>query len=315
MRLKLLTLNVWSGLSYQGLLRVGSWEPPGGFEARYRLLVRQLQELAPDVLALNEVNPVPAYPRRLARDLGYTQVAYPGLSGLRLGPLALPVNLVEGDALLARPDLDLRWEGRAQLSGGPVARHWSVNFGNATQVIGASLRTPGGRLYLLNTHWSVCLSARDYQDQQGYRESAEASPQARRAHARAADRRWQESTRTLAAARRWIPTGAPAVLMGDLNAPPNTPEIDLWQREGWTDAFAALHPGEVGATWDEATNPHIRSKDSRAPAVPAWAGARAAERLDYILVSGPVTLESAAVVLDRPPHPSDHYGVLVTLTL
>ncbi len=303
MRLTLLTLNVWSGLSYQGLMRVGSWEPPGGFESRYRLLVEQLKDLAPDVVALNEVNPVPAYPARLARDLGYAQVAHPGLSGLRLGRLALPVNLVEGDALLARPDLELRWEGRTQLSGGPVGRHWSCNFGNATQVIGASIRTPQDRLYLLNTHWSVCLSARDYQNQQGYRDSSQSSPQARQAHARAAQRRWQESTRTLAAARRWVPPGAPAVLLGDLNAPPNTPEIELWHREGWTDAYAALHPGEAGVTWDEATNPHIQP------------GARAAERLDYVLVSGPLKLESASVVLDQPPHPSDHYGVLVTLTL
>lgn len=278
MILRVLALNVWSGLDYQGLLRVNAY--PGSHRRRYERLVQQLRELQPDVIGLNEANPLPSFARRIARDLGYDQVHHPGLSGVRLGPLRLPTNLCEGEAILARRHLRLRDAGRLQLTGGPVHRHWSFNFGNATQVIRA--RTEGLDVYC--THWSVAVSAQDYARQEASRGLGT------REHRRAQQRRWQEAERTVA-----FLTGRdrPGVLLGDLNASPDSPEVQLLREAGWTDAV-------TGPTWDPSRNEHLRRHHPGGPP----------DRVDYIFLSPQVRLLQARVVLEREPHPSDHFGVL-----
>lgn len=270
MILRVLALNVWSGLDYRGYLRMG--EHAGG-EARYQRLLRELVRLEPDVIGLNEANPLPGYARRLARDLSYDEVHHPGLSGVRLGPLRLPANLCEGDALLARRGLGLRAVGRRQLTGGPVHRHWSLNFGNATQVIHA--RIEGLDLYC--THWSVAVDAADYARQGVSREVATQD--------RAAARRRREAESTLA----FLAEG-PGLLMGDLNAAPDSPEVQSLRDAGWTDV-------PTGPTWDPSRNEHL-------------AGSGPPERVDYLFLSPHLELRHARVVMDREPHPSDHFGVL-----
>lgn len=276
MILRVLALNVWSGLDYQGLWRMGAY--PGSHEQRYRELVRRLRELQPDVIGLNEANPLPAYARRLARDLGYDQVHHPGLSGVRLGPCRLPTNLNEGEAILARRHLRLRDAGRAQLTGGPVHRHWSLNFGNATQVLRARI----DHLDVYCTHWSVAVSAQDYARQDASR------GRSTREHRRAQERRRQEAERTLA-----FLSDRPGILLGDLNASPDSPEVQLLRDAGWTEAV-------TGPTWDPSRNEHLRRHHPGGPP----------DRVDYVFVSPHVRLVRAQVVLDREPHPSDHFGVL-----
>ena len=45
--LRLLTINVWSGLDYKGSLRFGAYEPRWKRQARYRSLLGQIRELGP----------------------------------------------------------------------------------------------------------------------------------------------------------------------------------------------------------------------------------------------------------------------------
>ncbi|MBI3930196.1 MAG: endonuclease/exonuclease/phosphatase family protein [Armatimonadetes bacterium] len=311
MPLTLLTINVWSGLNYRGRLRMGDLETASARRERYRDLVAELRALDSDIIAVNEANPLPAYLRRLAADLGYDEVHHPGLSGVRLGPLGLPINLNEGDGLLARRSLSLSMVGRAPLSGGIVGRRLSLNFGNATQLVAGRVLMEGRPLYLLCTHWSVATSAREYESQQGCLPGTSADD---RVYAKADRWRLQEATRTLEHARRFVPEGAPAVLLGDLNAAPDSPEIERLRSAGWVDAWRHLHPGEPGSTWDQGRNQRIRDHYPAARLAP-----HLAERVDYVLVNpvlGEGSLLEARVVLDgssRRPHPSDHFGVLVRI--
>ncbi len=110
--LTVLTINVWSGLDYRGSFRMGEYERKEVRERRTQALIGELQRLSPDVVALNEANKLPGYGRRLAKALGYDRVWHVGLGGLRAGPVGIPSNLREGDALLARPGLALRPAGR-----------------------------------------------------------------------------------------------------------------------------------------------------------------------------------------------------------
>jgi hypothetical protein len=320
--LRFLTINVWSGLDYQGLFRMGEYETAPERRARYGALVSGLKALAPDVIAVNEANPLPSYMRHLAADLGYDEIHFPGLAGVRLGPLGLPVNLREGDGLLARRELGLRFVGRRRLSGGPVGRQASLNFANATQVIAGRIRAGGGEIDLFCTHWTVAGGAAAYAHELGCRAgTAEGLPSAERrlareAHEAAAKERLGEAATTVAWMREVSPPGRPAILMGDLNAPPGSVEIALLAESGWVDGFGHLHPSGEGATWDQGQNGLILRHYQGARLAP---GIR--ERLDYIFVNdvlGGASIRGARVVLDGRdgrPTVSDHYGLLCEIVV
>lgn len=72
--LKLATVNVWSGSDYQGLVSFGQWETAAVREQRYQNLLAELQRLDPDLIFLQEVNPVRRYSKRIAKDLGMDQI-------------------------------------------------------------------------------------------------------------------------------------------------------------------------------------------------------------------------------------------------
>lgn len=105
--LKMVTINVWSGLDYKGTLKMGEYETPEVREARYQALLAELKKLSPDVVGLNEANFLPDYAKRLAADLGFDYLHHVGVSGVRIGRVGLPWNLREGDAILARKELRL----------------------------------------------------------------------------------------------------------------------------------------------------------------------------------------------------------------
>ena len=102
----------------------------------------------------------------------------------------------------------------------------------------------------------------------------------------------------------------PAIVAGDLNARPDSPQIQALLAGDWIDTFRAAHPGDPGATCctDDLTDPD-QALD---------------RRIDYIfLVPGDGVLEvtDSRVIFDRPAQtdggwlwPSDHAGLLTILS-
>ena len=294
--LRVVDINVWSGLDYRGTLAMGEYEPDERREARYRALLAQLRRLDPDVIGVHEANPVPGYVDRLAADLAYDAVMHMGLGGIRIGPVGLPWNLREGDAILARPSLDLRDEGRRRLSGGYVGSFFAFHFADATQVLAASIAVNGRRLPVFATHWH-----------------AGDAP---------ADSAWRrdEAERTLAFVGEVADTG-PAILMGDFNATPASPEVGRLLGAGFVDAHGAARGAAARPTWDPGRNRNIREHylDVEAGAAPTAEDTAAGppKRIDLILVRG-VPVRGARVVLEEAVggvHASDHFGVLAVLQL
>ena len=103
--LRVVTINVWAGLDYKGSLKMGEYQDEDTRALRTRNLVEQLKELDPEIIAVNEANKLPRYARSLSRELGYDRIYHVGLGGLRIGPIGLPVNLREGDVILAKKSL------------------------------------------------------------------------------------------------------------------------------------------------------------------------------------------------------------------
>ncbi len=319
--LKVLTVNVWSGLDYKGSLRMGEYESRETRDRRTASLVEELRRLAPDVIALQEANKLPRYARRQARELGYRMVYHVGLGGLRAGPLGLPVNLREGDVILARPGLFLRGAGRRQLSGGPVGNFFTVHFADATQVVAARIIVSGLDVYLFNTHWHASPPpSAEYLKRLLERYHAGQIDAARYEELRAQaldgqDWRLMEARKTVEMVNR-VAGEAPAILLGDFNAEVGSPEIGVLLEAGFTDVYGASGP-PPGYTWDGTVNSNIGLQRRIHPEDAGEEPQR--RRIDLIFIRGkPLTAQGARVFLDRAMeglYASDHFGVLAEIGL
>jgi endonuclease/exonuclease/phosphatase family metal-dependent hydrolase len=89
------------------------------------------------------------------------------------------------------------------------------------------------------------------------------------------------------------------MLVGDLNAEPDSTVIKRFEEAGWTDAWAALHPADEGYTFESN---------------------RLFKRIDYVWVDQSMRERLHAIQTiansenDRGARPSDHLGLLVNLS-
>lgn len=151
-KLKIMSLNVWSGLDYIGTLKMGEHETDEIRERRYKALLKEIEVVDPDVIGINEANFLPDYVERLAEDINYDFIYHVGISGVRISRVGLPWNLREGDALLVKKGLFLEDVGRKQLSGGFVFNHASFHLEDATQVLVGKIKNKGKDIYIAVTH-------------------------------------------------------------------------------------------------------------------------------------------------------------------
>ncbi len=331
--LKVLDINVWSGLDYIGTLTMGEYESAAVREKRYQALVKQIKELDPDVIGVHEANKIPGYAKRLAADTGCEAFQHVGVGGVRLGVVGLPWNLREGDAILVKKELNPEFVGRLQLSGGYVGKWVTFHFADATQVLGIKITVNQKPLYVYTTHWHASLTdapeiiemAKD-QVKKGY-----ASPeeyQALLAEIKAgADWRLTEAQKTL----NFIHDTAgnnPVILMGDFNAESDSLEIQTLIAQGMIDTFAHVNTNDLpGYTWDPATNLNQKAhylNDAPINNTSLMESIQALDktlssRIDFIFTgprdlidSGQITVKSSRVVMKEiihGVHASDHYGI------
>lgn len=334
--LRFLTINVWSGLTYQGYLRMGEYETAEERSIRREILIQQIRELDPDVVAIQEANKLPGYVNDLAEELDYAAFCHVGLGGVRLGMIGLPWNLREGDAILAKNDLHAEYAGRKQLSGGPVGNFFTCHLEDATQIIGVRLQLRGRPIYVFTTHWHASASQDQETEQRiiEYLEKEDAGEQKINKYQDSvrAGQAWRmsEAKKTVAFIRRTAGPH-PFVLMGDLNAQAGSEEISRLLESGMKDVHVELNGDSPGFTWNPEQNTNIQShylsestdenRDlfSRIiridQAVP--------KRIDYILAGpailwdqGIVSPISCSVTMDkalRGTHTSDHFGVLAEI--
>ncbi len=317
--LKVVTINVWSGLNYIGYLKMGEYETAARRAARYQVLVSELKALQPDVVALNEANKLPRYANRIARDLGMAEIYHVGVGGVRAGPVGLPVNLREGDVLLAKPRLDLKSEGRLQLSGGPVGNFFTFHTTDATQVIAGSIRVGGKKVYVFVTHWhaSPFMTPENLTLWRADSATGKMTPERYAANIREAKagQAWRagESRKMLDFIDRTAGQ-APVLLLGDFNSRRGMPEIERYIRAGFVDVYQSVNT-DSGYTWDDVVNTNI--SDFQLPEdLPL--SKRRRHRIDFIFVRGAWEIIDSRVVLNRSRDgilPSDHFGVEGNLLL
>ena len=92
--LKIVTFNAWHGLiTDEGVFKLSEYESAETREVRYQQIISELQLLDPDLVALQEANPLPGYAERISRDLGYDEMHQIANGGIKLFGWGIPSNV------------------------------------------------------------------------------------------------------------------------------------------------------------------------------------------------------------------------------
>lgn len=311
------TIDVWSGLTYRGVFRVRDYEDRAAREFRYDLLSGGLQQLAPDVIAIQEANPLPAYANRLAEDLSYDRIYSVRQAGVRIGPIGFPTNLREGSVILADRERQLEQLRTKQLTGGGAGDVAAFQFGSASQVVAAQIEVEGRPVYIFTTRWTPSAYVnRDrlvslVDQYTGDEIEGDELVRLMKDAVQGNERRVREAEQTLVFINEMAGEN-PVILMGSFHSLPSSQEIAILTAAGFVDVWQSVGRG-VGHTYDAPGNSNITAYDmmSQAPS--------SRERIDYIFVRGAgIAARSAQIIFSRPTygvHPSDHYGIYAELRI
>lgn len=307
--LSVVQANVWSGLNYAGIVTAGELEPDAAREFRYSLFEEQLGALEPDLVGINGANPLPAYAEQLAGALEMSQISHWRMAGVRIGVVGLPVNLREGDAILASPELELQFSGRLGLSGGPAGTVTAFQLSEANQLLGGTVTAAGRTVHVFVTrfHASPFASAGALAEEVGRYAAEEVPPddflQRVQRAVRGKSRRSSELERALVFINE-VAGKAPVILMGSMNILPDGDAAARLRDAGFVDAYAPAGSGP-GYTWNPDRNRTLAKYEAGPWEEP--------HRLDYIWVRGEgLQVRNAALVLEEATygvHPSTRFGV------
>ena len=337
--LRILDINVWSGLDYKGYIKMGEYETDIVREKRYQALLTQIKQLDPDIIGIHEANKLPYYAKRLAEAIGYDVFYHVGVGGIRLGPIGLPWNLREGDAILIKKYLNPQFVGRKQLSGGYVGNWATFHFADATQVIAVKIAYQNKPIFLFATHWHASLSnspyilakAKELYDRGEV--SEEEYQNVLKKIKEGIDWRMSESEKTLEFLQKTA-KDYPFILMGDFNAESGSQEIKNLLQFGMVDVFQISNPDSSGFTWDPKTNLNQKAhylidtpsvKDLNLYGKLEIFSRVTPKRIDYIFLgplsffnSQKISVKSSKVVMNEiinGVHTSDHYGIFAEIEI
>lgn len=330
--MKILTFNAWHGLNGKGILRHGELEEPQYRARRLERQVRMLRDLAPDILFIQEMNPLAVRLPALMRDLSMNGVGQSDLCGIKFWGKGIPANLNSGLSILARDNLTKRLGLRLSGAKWSFARsYFSLQLSETRYALLAEAATRElGRLLVINAHLhhgfepapTIVQKLRQMAEQEVISkvQFAQVMSQMDRAGAR----RLSEGRRLLEVITALSPGYDGVILAGDLNADPDSAVVSLIKEAG----FASIVPDEL-RTWDKARNSYnfalsesfaLSVSDFGIPALRKLMRDhdQRLTRLDHIFVShnlsnrvGPVSLFGA----DLPPEEmvSDHFGIVAEL--
>ena len=329
-----LTFNIWSGLDYEGTLKMGEYETGEHRQKRFEILVRKLQQLRPDVICLQEVNYFPETARKIARAIKYQAYGYVGLGGIHVGPIGLPVNLREADVILVSPDFKVTSLGREQLSGEGFSTNWiTFHFDEINQVMGLRLEKEGVTFDVFNTHLHAGPGlAHPFINpiRKLWQQQKIGTAQYRVIYdefQRNQNRRIREIRNAVNFIQR-VSTGEdPIIFAGDFNMVPNSRENVALTSLGFTDTWKADRFLAL-PTWDPQTNRNIiqyytpPAPDASVLDKVIWeVDIMKVQRIDYIWTldfENSMTMVEAGLFgteAQNGVHPSDHFGYFATFRM
>ena len=276
---KVLTYNTLHGLEV-GRFWVRPSESPGEHSNRFNLTLQHLKQAQPDIILLQEVNPLPQmadeYVHALHRlGLSYTEVHQVDACGLDVFDLGLVPGLNNGLVILAKEPLRIRKLAGVKLSGGigGCDDHWGIQFGELRYAVIAEVTSPVTDMsYLVAT---AHLHSGIERDAHVLHKLMEAHQQGRLHHyeqvmkelVQDQDRRLGE-LRTLMGALKELQEQkayAGVIIGGDFNFEPGSPEYLALNQLGFADTHQLAMPDMMLHTYDPLKNPLALHEEAMLP--------------------------------------------------
>jgi len=330
-RLRIVNLNTWIGLLVRGLTSLVPIEPPGHKQRRFDALVAELERRSPDVVTLQECQPLPALARDLADALDYDCVWRVANSGLRLFGVGFPGGIGRGEGLtiLAKRELGLEHLRTKRLSGRGLVNNWiSVQLGPVRIAVACLVHIDGRPVVVVNTHIRYGFpNQQAFED--GWRALRERGVVKEEQPSGWLLKMLQDNRRTrdleLRRLAAWVDHlrrehRAPVVIGADFNLDPDAPQIAAFLEEtGYTNVLPAVAPGAL--TWDPTRNYNIGygtayTWDNGKPKSMILQLMAYLDRIpqtpDHVMLSPGLSLADGGVCFDVPHEDtlaSDHFGV------
>lgn len=325
--LKVLTINVWSGLDYEGRKKFGDLESPEQREKRFHILLSQLKELNPDVIYLQEANPADEYSSRLADSLLMDEIHFTCNSGIKFFGWGIPSNLNEGIAILAKKELKLEKYNVLKLKGasGIYGDNFSMHFNESHFALVGKISFNHYPVYLINTHLlsSPPVSSKLFSEFSAF-VLEKGNPKSlldeiSKKVTEATTVRSSEISKLIDFTEDFPPKTL-IILGGDLNTSPNSSEI-----KRLTDSlYIDTSPQNDFYTWNSKLNENIRIsnpelwKEGRFDYLSYdYFTAQSNQKLDYIFINTDcfkkTDVISSEIVLNKSEgglFPSDHFGLM-----
>lgn len=331
---RVLTVNIWSGVDYKGVWKFGEYEPEERRESRFLSLLHQIKQLEPDVIFIQEENFLNRYVKRLADSLSFDVIHQIVNAGIKFGNVGLPTNFKEGVAILADPSLSLEKIDAWKLSGSPGIHSAgvTVHFDEAVFALVGQITIKNTPVYLVGVHLHAAPP-----DDPGIKENLDEFLRngsitqkefetALKTWEKGRKRREREVNRLLKNIEH-LPHVSPVIIAGDFNAAPDAPEMKHFMSAG-----SFIDTYEYGSknrpyTWDPERNTNIdystelpdQSDSINERLLLFSAGDGIARRIDYIFLNDrflPEHVLHSAVAIDsmiQGVYASDHYGVIAEI--
>jgi len=332
-QLKILTINVWSGLDYNGIFNMGEYETDEIRGNRFKSLVPRIKEISPDIIFIQEANPVSEYTTRLADSLNFNEIHHVCNAGFKLGPVGIPSNLKEGMAILANKTLNLELYDIWKLSGsfGLYGDIFSLHFDESIFAVVGKVIIKNRPFYLVNVH----LSATPPMDErllEGFEQFCNTKKLSIDNHDKTLafwqkkiNKRKCEIEQLLSHIKN-IPAEYPVIVGGDFNMSPEDSLMNYFYKSGsFTDSFKKNSDSEV-YSWnpEKSYNISFSTDQSKIDSsdIYNWLVAKNNKqkvRLDYILISDHFKEENiheSRIVFNSLKNgvlPSDHFGLVTSI--
>gem|GEM_PF-1350358 len=348
--MKILTMNLWHGLSPSSLLSFERLEPEPRRRIREQIQIDLLKSVDPDIAFFQELNPISTRFQQMCRELGRQGVSQPDLVGTKLFGWGFPLHLFSGLAILAKPIFPLDVVKAVRLSGGQghsfVHKWASLQLQEERFAIFAETTRRGiGRVLFINSHLHHGLEATEafvekLKTTMGECELSNSAKSEMRERLFAGNERRNREMSVLLRELEPIQSQYDLIILGgDFNC---EPEGEVGQRLrdlGFTDVWKQDHPNEAGFTYDRAENlaNHIlqdrfpstlmvqdlsfssKTKDSLVKLVQEQE--RRPRRIDQLWIRSPLrnVKQSRSELVGFPNAqgmaPSDHFGLVAELTI
>lgn len=346
--MRVLSFNLWHGLSPTNVVAFEALEPSARRELRETLQLRAIAEIKPDICFFQEVNPSASRSAQFKAKLDLNSIAQPDLVGLKLFGLGFPVNLNSGLVTLTSRRFSLKKVAGVCLSrpdGLNLVSSWgSWQLKEERYALFCETLLPKiGRVLLINTHLHHGLESTPEMLRSLEKLGEELDlttgmmSELKERLFKGNERRNQELSVLLEYLEKVSHRYEAVLLGGDLNASPEGDVAKLLRQAGFHDSWAEANPADPGYTFDSERNKANHLLQARFPLTLVLEDlsfstrvkesllslARQQEnrrrRIDYIWFrTNTVSLDVKAASLVGLPDqdglaPSDHFGVCVDL--